>query len=180
MSTISIILLIIALVIVVILIKAAMLSTAYSIERSIQIHKTPKEVYDYIKYLKNAEQYNKWVMTDPAMKKEYRGADGTVGFVYAWDSNNKQVGKGEQEIKGLTEAKQVDYEIRFIRPFAAVSPASITLTPVGSGDTNVSWSFRGTRNFAMKIFHTLFNLSKALGNDLYTSLTNLKNILEKK
>lgn len=35
------------------------------------------------------------------MKREFRGEDGTVGFVAAWDSENPDAGKGEQEIIGI-------------------------------------------------------------------------------
>lgn len=39
-------------------------------------------------------------MTDPNMRKNFKGTDGTVGFCYAWDGN-KKAGKGEQEIIAL-------------------------------------------------------------------------------
>ena len=38
-------------------------------------------------------------MMDRNVKKSFKGTDGTVGFVAAWDSDNKKVGKGEQEVK---------------------------------------------------------------------------------
>ncbi len=47
-------------------------------------------------------------MTDPAMKKEFRGIDGNVGFVYGWDSENKRAGNGEQEITNITEGERMD------------------------------------------------------------------------
>ena len=97
MNTLTIILLIIVVLIIVILIRASMLENEYTIEEEIVIDKPKQEVFDYIKFLKNHSNFNKWVMIDPNMKKEYKGTDGTVGFVYKWDSDNKQVGKGEQE-----------------------------------------------------------------------------------
>ena len=50
---------------------------------------------------------------DPDMKKTYRGTDGTVGFVSAWDSEKDDVGKGEQEIIKITDGERIDYELRF-------------------------------------------------------------------
>ena len=67
-------------------------------EREITIKKPRHEVFDYIKIPKNQENYNKWVMMDPNLKKDFRGTDGTVGFVFAWHGN-KQAGEGEQENK---------------------------------------------------------------------------------
>ena len=41
---------------------------------------------------------------DPNIKTDFRGTDGTVGFISAWDSNNiKNVGKGEQEILNMVD-----------------------------------------------------------------------------
>jgi uncharacterized protein YndB with AHSA1/START domain len=170
---------IIAILIAIPLVAAALLSKTFSIETSITINKPNSDVFNYLKILKNAEQYNKWVMTDPNMKKEYLGTDGTVGFVYKWDSQNKNVGKGEQEIIGIKEGEKIDYEIRFIKPFEAVSNASLVTKPSGSDQTNVNWSFSGERNYPMRIFHFLFNLKKMLTKDLHTGLVNLKNVLEK-
>lgn len=97
MNILIIILAIIGVLIGIVLLAAAFMSSAFTIDTSIIINKPVAQVYNYIKYLKNAEQYNKWVMADPAMRKQYRGVDGTVGFVYAWDSDNKQAGKGSRK-----------------------------------------------------------------------------------
>lgn len=174
-----IVLQIILVIIAIILIAAALLSENYTIEADIVINRPKHEVYNYLKYLKNSEHYNKWVMTDPNLRKEYIGTDATVGFVYKWDSDMKEVGQGEQEIKGLTENEQIDFEIRFVKPFKNVCGSSLILKSTGDSQTNVFFSFFGKRNFPMRIFHLLFNLKKVLQKDLYTSLVNLKNVLEK-
>jgi uncharacterized protein YndB with AHSA1/START domain len=178
MSILTIILIVVAALLLILLISAAFLKKDYIIEREITINKPVQVVFDYIKPLKNAVTYNKWVMMDPNLKREYSGTDGTVGFVSAWDSENKQVGKGEQEITKIKEGERIDYEIRFEKPFKGTSFAYLVTTPAGN-QTNVKWAFLGVRNYAMKIFHLILNLEKALGKDLSTSLTNLKNILEK-
>src|SRR5690348_6071570 len=107
MSILAIILLALGLLIVIILVVASLSSNEYTIERAITINKPKHEVFSYVRLLKNQDHYNKWVMMDPGMKKDHRGVDGTVGFIYAWDSNNKQVGKGEQEIKKIVEDERI-------------------------------------------------------------------------
>jgi predicted small secreted protein len=74
------------------LIVALFLKKEYNLHREIIINKPVKEVFDYLKHIKNQDRFSKWVMTDPDMKKTYKGTDGTVGFVYAWDSTNKRAG----------------------------------------------------------------------------------------
>lgn len=151
----------------------------FVIEREIIINRPNQDVFNYIRFLKNAEHYNKWVMTDPNMKTAYRGTDGAPGFVYAWDSDNKNVGKGEQEITNISEGERVDYEIRFIKPFASVSTAHLTTVATDGDNTKVKWVFAGQKNYIMKVMHLVLNLEKVLGKDLQTSLGNLKNVLER-
>jgi uncharacterized protein YndB with AHSA1/START domain len=179
MSVLLIILLVLAVMLLIILIAAAFLKDEYFIERDIIINQSKQQVFDYLKYLKNASQYNKWIMADPDLRSEYTGTDGTIGFISAWDSDNKQVGKGEQQITDIKSGERIDYEIRFEKPFKGTSFTYITTEAISNTQTKVQWIFKGTRNFAMKIFHLLFNLKKVLGKDLDTSLKNLKTILEK-
>lgn len=180
MSIILIILIVIAAILAILLIAAAQLQSEYSIERDITIARPGQEVFDYIKLIRNQANYNKWVMMDPNAKKEYTGTDGTVGFILAWDSENKQVGKGEQEIKNIVDGQRIDLAIRFVKPFEGESTAFMTTTPISGNQTKIQWVFGGKRNLLMKVMHLLMNLKKMLGKDMETSLTNLKELLEKK
>ena len=174
-----IILYIILAIIAIPLIAAALLSKNYLIERSVTIDRSRQDIFNFIKLLRNADQYNKWVMIDPKLIKTFSGTDGTKGCVYAWESENKQVGKGEQEITSITEGDKIEYELRFFKPFENVCGAYLSTKTVSDNQTHVTWGFMGERNYPMRIFHFLFNLKKVLGNDLQTSLHNLKNVLEK-
>ena len=153
-------------------------NTEFSIIRTIVINRAPKDVFDYVRFLKNGDYYNKWVMTDPAMRKNFRGTDGAVGFVYAWDSDNSQVGKGEQEIIQLTTDERVAHEVRFEKPFVSTSQMFMTTKPIAGGQTEFTWGFVGQLNYMMRVLHLVLNLKKALTKDIDTSLGQLKNILE--
>lgn len=111
------ILMVIVILIAILLVVALFVSKEYSVEREVTINKPKGEVFTYVKNLKNQDRYNKWVMMDPNVKRDYRGTDGTVGFVATWDSENNDVGKGEQEIKNITEGQRMDMEVRFEKPF---------------------------------------------------------------
>lgn len=174
-----IIAIIIAIIILIPLVAAAVMSEEYVIETDVDINASKQRVFDFVKYLRNADQFNKWVMEDPNIRKEFVGVDGTVGAIYKWDSDMKNVGQGEQEITSLTEGEKIEYEIRFVKPFANVCGAAIVTKNTNDARTNVSWSFFGKRSFGMRIFHFLFNLKKVLKKDLHTSLVNLKNQMEK-
>jgi hypothetical protein len=118
-------------------------------------------------------------MRDPSMRKSYSGTDGTPGFVYAWDSDEKDAGKGEQEIKRILNDEQIDTELRFEKPFKNVSQALMVVNDVGGNQTKVKWSFASRMNYPMNIMLLFVNFEKLLGTDMETSLVRLKGILEK-
>ncbi|MES2004161.1 MAG: SRPBCC family protein [Bacteroidota bacterium] len=160
------------------LVAAALMKDEYTIQEEIVINKPSTVVFDFVRFLKNTDQYNKWAMLDPNVNRTFTGTDGTVGCIYAWDSTHKQVGKGEQEITKITEGSRIDYKLRFFKPFEGEADSWLITSPVNNNETKVSWGFYGKRNFANRIFHFLFNMKKMLGKDLQTSLQNLKGILE--
>jgi len=172
------ILIIIIVIIAIPFVLALFATNEYVIEREITIEKPKADVFNYIKLVKNQDYYSKWVMTDPGMKKTFTGIDGTVGFIYAWDSENKQAGKGEQEITDITAPDSIDTEVRFEKPFKGVSHLTMETNTISSNQTHVIWRFTGDKNYMMKMMHLLFNLEKVLGKDMQTSLVNLKTILE--
>lgn len=168
----------VALVLVAIpLVIALFVKKDYTVERSVVVDKPGATVFNYIRHLRNQDQYSKWVMTDPAMKKAFRGTDGMPGFVYAWDGN-KEAGKGEQEITKITEGKRIDVEIRFERPFKSTARTPMLTEAQGTNATLVTWRMEGRNNYPMNLMN-LF-LEGMLGKDMEVSLQNLKGILEGK
>jgi len=166
-------------VLIVLFIAAAFASEDYVVHSDIVIAKPVADVFNYVKFLKNQAYYNKWVMIDPDVKKEFKGTDGTIGFFYAWDSKNNQVGQGEQTITGITQNKRVNYGLRFLKPFRGEAESYIETDAVSAASTKVTWTFKGKRTYIMKVMHIAMNLPKMLTKDLSTSLGHLKAVLEK-
>src|SRR5204862_703659 len=103
MSTIIItILLGLAAIIALLLIIALFMKKEHYVKRDIVINAPRQKVFDFLKLLKNQDQFNKWAKTDPDRKWEYKGTDGTVGFIIAW-SGNKKAGEGEKEIMNIVD-----------------------------------------------------------------------------
>ncbi len=161
------------------LIIAIFVKQEYAIEREILINKANQEVFDYLAVLRNQENFSVWSKIDPSMKQEFSGIDGTVGFISAWDSENKNAGKGEQEIIKIIPGERIDYEIRFIRPFNTTDYAYLSTQAVNENQTRVIWGFNGKMKYPMNFFLLLIDMETMLGGDLETGLLNLKEILEK-
>jgi hypothetical protein len=179
MKILEVILLVLIAVIALLLIVALFLKKKYTIEREVIIFNPKKVVFDYIKLLKNQDNFSKWANIDPDMKKEYQGTDGTEGFRSAWESQNKQVGKGEQTIKKIIEGESIDYDLHFIKPFESRSDARMITKPIADNQTKVIWSFSGNMKYPMNLMLLFMNLEKMVGDDLQTGLINLKSLLEK-
>ncbi|MGV3509457.1 MAG: SRPBCC family protein [Sphingobacteriaceae bacterium] len=175
MKTLKKILIAIVIIVAIPFIIALFVKKEYSVKRDVTIQKTNTEVFDYLKHLKNQDNFSKWAMMDPTMDKEFRGTDGTVGFIYAWDS--EEAGKGEQEIKSLSEGERIDLDLRFIKPFESKATAAFTTKTISPSETNVSWEMHGKSDYPMN-FMNLF-MDSMLGKDLETSLATLKTTLEK-
>jgi hypothetical protein len=170
---------IIAGIIVLLLVIALFLKKEYHVSREIVINRPAQQVFEFIKFLKNQDNYSVWNQLDPAMKKTYSGTDGTVGFKYAWDSTNKQAGKGEQSIKSIKEGEKIEMDLHFIKPFEGKALAYMTTTPVTTGQSNVKWGLDSKMNYPMNIMMLFMNMDKMLGKDLALGLENLKVIMEK-
>ena len=135
-------------------------------------------MFNYIKYLKNQDNYSKWATMNPAMKKTYTGVDGTPGFISGWDSNKSGVGKGEQEILSITDNSKLESEIRFIKPFAGIAQSYIITEPAGNNATIVKWGFASKMTYPINIMLLFMNMENMIGKDLETGLANLKGNLE--
>jgi hypothetical protein len=178
MNVLKRIIVIIAVILLLPLLIALFTKKEYAVEKEININKPKMEIFNYVKYLKNQDNYSKWAMMDPAMKKSYRGTDGTVGFVSAWESNKEDVGVGEQEIKKIVEGERMDFELRFFKPFEATDAAYMSLESISENETKVKWGFNGKMSYPMNLMLLFMDFEEMIGGDLETGLKNLKSVLE--
>ncbi len=89
---------------------------------------------------------------DPQMSKTFEGQDGQVGFVSAWNSTNKEVGSGEQEIISIEEGKRINYELRFFEPFESTENAYMIAESIDSNQTKVNLGFRRPHEISHKSY----------------------------
>ena len=176
MNIIITILLVVAGIIVLLLIIALFMKKEHYVKREIIINAPRQKVFDYVKLLKNQEKFNKHAAADADRKKEFKGTDGTVGFIYAW-SGNKKAGVGEKEIKNIIEGKRIETEIRFVKPMAATACIIMETESLSDDQTKVSWSNAGTLKYPINIMIPM--MEKMLPKEMDSSLSILKNILEK-
>lgn len=164
-------------IVALVLIVAAIVPSEYSVKREVVIQRSNQEVFDYIKYLKNQDNFSTWAQKDPNMEKTFTGEDGTVGFTSHWNSEVEDVGEGEQEIMKIEDGKRIDFQLRFIKPFEATDMAYMTTEDMG-GQTKVVWGFDGNMPYPSNLMLLFMDFEQMLGPELQTGLNNLKSIME--
>src|SRR3982751_5443290 len=105
MNIIITIILVVVGIIALLLIIALFMKKGHYVKREVVINAPRQKVFDYVKLLKNQDEFNKHAMAGPDRKRAFKGTDGTVGYIYSW-SGNKNAGVGEKEIKDIIDGKK--------------------------------------------------------------------------
>lgn len=170
------ILIIIGAVIATPFIIALFLPKKFIITAEIDIHQSNQDVFNYVVLLKNQHHYSKWVMQDPNAKMTYTNEDGKVGFIMRWESENKNVGIGEQEIISITPNVGYRAELRFEKPFKATNYAETKITPLSDNTVKIATTFEAKTAYPMNLMTSL--MCGMLKKDMDQNNKNLKAVLE--
>ena len=172
----KIILIALAVLVVVLIVVIVMQPSEFRVARSSTVSAPASGVFAQVNDFHKWEAWNPWGKIDPAMKQNYEGTPAGTGAVYTW-SGNKQVGEGRMT---LTESRPNDLiriKLEFFRPFAATNTAEFTFKPEG-GQTIVTWSMSGEKNFMAKAIHLFINMDKMIGGQFEQGLAQMKSLAE--
>lgn len=172
------ILVVLILIISIVLIVAYFMPKEYAVEREITINKPVDTVFNYVRSLKNQNEFSVWANTDPKMKVNYKGSEGQVGSLSSWESNVKEVGVGEQEITKITENRRIDFALRFKKPMEDTAIGFMSTEPLGGNQTKVKWGISGVIPYPTNIMLPMLKMDQMIGNDLQKGLENLKDKME--
>lgn len=162
-------------IVVLLLIIALFLKKKHYVKREIIINAPRQKVFDFLKFLKNQDKFNKWAKTDPDRKIETKGTDGTTGYIYSW-SGNKDAGQGAKEIKNIIEGKSIETEIRFVKPMQVTATVIMETETLSDNQTKVNLINAGTLKYPLNIMIPI--AERNFAKDMDISLTTLKSILE--
>lgn len=165
-------------VIATVLIAGLFVKKDYAMEREVVINRAEADVFKYVKMVKNQDNFSVWNKKDLNAKKEFKGTDGEVGFVATWDSENSEVGKGEQEIVKIVENERIDLKLRFKEPFEIEDDAYFITEAISPKQTKLKWGFKGHMDYPMNLFMLTVDMDKEIGGALQTGLYDLKTFLE--
>lgn len=159
-------------------IVALFVPNKYVISEKVIINKPKQEVFDYLRILKNQEQYSEWVKADPNLQPVITGADGEVGAIQSWNSKDDNVGEGNQKITSIT-ADRIDVDLKFIRPFSGNAKAANLFKAISENQTELTSEFYGDDKYPFNLMGYFFG-AKIIQETEIKNLNNIKTILEKK
>jgi hypothetical protein len=164
-------------IIAVLLIGGLFTAKSYTLQREVIVNKPKHHVFDYVRMLKNQNEFSEWYRMDPTSKTAVTGTDGTVGSIYSWDS--EKVGKGEQETKAIKECESIDYELRFLKPFKGRADNKVTFESVSENQTKIKSVFNSSMPYPMNVMRWFMSLESTIGEPIGASLNHIKENLEK-
>ena len=163
-----------------VLIFAATKPDVFRVTRSAAIKAPPERIQAQLSDFRGWQAWSPWEKLDPAMKRNFSGAEKGKGATYAWQGNGN-VGEGRMEITESTPQK-VAMDLDFVKPFEAHNKVTFTLAPVAgtAGDsTEVTWSMVGPVPYVAKIVHVFIDMDRMVGGQFESGLANLKTVAEK-
>lgn len=163
--------------IIVILILAATKSDVFSLERRTTINAGADRIFPFLNDFRRWTTWSPWEGLDPALVRNYSGAESGKGAVYAWEGN-KKVGAGRMEILETVPPSKVVIKLDFLRPWEAHNTVHFVLSPASGGGTEVVWSMSGPQQFMGKVFSVVMPMEKLVGRDFDKGLAALKRAAE--
>jgi hypothetical protein len=165
-----------AVLVVLIVGYAAMLPSAFKIERSATINAPAENIFPHINSLKNFTAWNPWGKIDPKATENFEGPIEGVGSAYSWNGN-MDVGAGKMTIVESQPSSLIKMRLDFIKPFAGTNMADFTLQPAAGG-TVVTWTMTGDAPLFNRIMCLFMNMDKMVGGQFEKGLASLKTIAE--
>ncbi len=166
----KIILLVLAVIIAIPLVAALFVPNDFKAQGTVRINKPRAEVFDYVRYVGNQQDFSVWFKMDPAIEATGEGTDGTEGFVLRWKS--EVVGNGSQTITRIAEYDSILSVLDF--GFGEPPQGFFALKELGADQTEVTWGIVGRSSYPWNLASALMDMNK----DFQTGLQNLKEVLE--
>lgn len=141
------------------------------IMRQAQIAAPASAIFPHVNDFHKWEAWSPWAKIDPKAVTTFEGPASGVGAAFGW-AGNSEVGKGKMTIIESKPDELIRIKLDFDEPMTSTSVASFTFKPEGE-KTLVTWEMRGESTFVQRIFCTLFNANKMVGDMFDKGLASL-------
>lgn len=159
----------------VLLLGGLLLSSKFSVSRSVSVNAPAEKIYALVASPKEWKRWSVWNQRDRSMKIEYFGPESGAGAGWSWQSASE--GDGKMTLTAADAGQRVAFDL-FFPDFGTTSRGEFRFVPAGAG-TKVTWSMDGDMG-SNPLFHwfALF-ADRMVGKDFEGGLANLKVEAEK-
>ena len=119
-------------------ISGMLMSSKFTMERSIVINANEQIIFDQVNILKNWEKWSPWQKMDPSAKMTYSGPESGVGAGYSWESKNENMGNGSLFISESTPYSSITTDLDFQENGKGISAYKLEKA---DGGVKLTWSF---------------------------------------
>ena len=179
MKAIRILLIAAALLVVAVLISGLIAPKEVEVKRSIKIKAPPAAVYPHIEYIDKMAKWHPWLKKDPNVLTSVVGTDGTQGAVRRWDSENSEVGSGQETILEVEKNAYLKSKVEYSKPRTSEGISQFSLVDYGD-NTQVIWQFKYEIPYPWNAFMLFSDPETGMGDYFTDGLKGLKNILERR
>ena len=155
-----------------------MFSIPFTVEKSIEINKPVKQVFNFVADFANWSCWSPWLIQEPDCPITRQGEAASLGHAQAWDG--KQIGKGEIKISALQQDAHLNYDLTFYAPWKSQSTTQFIFEQItlasGEAGCKVTWLMQGSLPIFMFFWKKL--MSALVGSDYERGLKMLKEQLE--
>ncbi len=163
-------------IVVLFVVIAAMQPADFCVKRTGTVSAPAPVVFAQVNDLHKWKAWSPWAKMDPNAKETFEGTPAGTGASFSWAGNN-QVGEGRMTITDSRPDELIRIKLEFKKPFVATNDAEFNFTS-DRGQTTVTWSMSGTRNFMFKAMGLFMNCDKMVGGQFEKGLADMKLVAE--
>ena len=149
----------------------------FSVSRNTVINASASDIFANINDFHQWEIWSPWARIDSNVKNTFEGSENGVGAVLRWSSDNREVGEGGMTIIESTPNQFIKIGLEMIKPVASSNIIEFSFKEE-NGQTTLTWTMQGKRNFIAKAMSLIFNCDKIIGQKFDEGLANIKGIFE--
>ena len=148
----------------------------YRVTRSATMAAPADKVFAQANDFHNWENWSPWLDLDPAAKTSYEGPSSGEGAIFRW-AGNENVGEGSMTITESVPSERIKIKLAFLKPFEDTADVDFAFEPAG-GQTRVTWSMAGKKNFMGKAICLFMDMDKMIGGNYAEGLARMKKVVE--
>lgn len=153
---------------------ALFLPSAFHLERSIVINKSPEAVFGQVSDFNNWMKWNPWSKLDPNAKNTISGEPGDIGSSWEWEG--EEVGRGILTIAEIEPNESIHSNLQFLVPWESSATDDWKFEATASG-TKVTWISAGELPYPLGRYMGLM-MDSELGAQMEQGLGDLKSVCE--